>query len=370
MSEAWFQPDFDLAQFRYAVARYIKLLIRARWKCEPEFLRLQDLVRWELQKLNEDAYPAWRLLRDAADALARLNTEFLSRCGSGGIPITDESTPEGRLLESVAFLAETSGGGPFHNQPLLDATESLRSGAEVKWDSLVNWSTLPSIRDDLDQLPDLEEQLRRHQSSDDGQNIFRRRGRDWELKFGDGPVNVFPNLDGLLYLYALVERTGAGFTPTELKSAKARFAGIQNASVTGPNSPAPDDFDAGQSTASDAGVLIDDQARREYQRRLKEIEEHLEDASFFGDEKRIGDLEDEKNELVRQLAAATGLGGRRIRMSPRAKNDRDAVRSSLKRAIRSLDEKDESLGDHFRNCIRLESLISYVPELPVVWIRS
>ena len=36
--EAVYRPDFDLGDFRYAIAGYVKFLVRARWKCEPGFL--------------------------------------------------------------------------------------------------------------------------------------------------------------------------------------------------------------------------------------------------------------------------------------------------------------------------------------------
>ena len=38
MDTEWVHPDFDPVEFRRAAAKYIKLLIRARWKVEPKFL--------------------------------------------------------------------------------------------------------------------------------------------------------------------------------------------------------------------------------------------------------------------------------------------------------------------------------------------
>src|SRR4051812_40768846 len=94
-----FYPDFDLGIFRYTVARYVKLLIRSRWKCEPNFLSPDQLAAWGLDAIGKDPNPAWRLLEDAAHALAHLNAEFLPRCGSGGVQPGDECTPEGRLID-------------------------------------------------------------------------------------------------------------------------------------------------------------------------------------------------------------------------------------------------------------------------------
>lgn len=153
-SHAVFRPDFDLTQFRHAVARYVKLLIMSRWKVEPEFLTESDLRRWSLSNIESDAQSAWQLMREAALALANLNTSYLPRCGSGGVRITDRECAVGRLIPAVAFLADLSiVGGTHLNGSLLQAAESLRQKQAIDWNALVDWETLASIRDDLDLLP-------------------------------------------------------------------------------------------------------------------------------------------------------------------------------------------------------------------------
>jgi hypothetical protein len=152
--DAVYHPDFDLGNFRHAVARYIKLLIRARWKCEPGFLSQEDLAAWQLQDIEQDSQSSCMLLDQAAQALAHLNVEFLPRCGSGGICETDDSTAVGRLIGNVAGLAWLgSEGGPWHNSALVDAARMLRENKEVDWGWLVDWEMLQAIRADLNQLP-------------------------------------------------------------------------------------------------------------------------------------------------------------------------------------------------------------------------
>jgi hypothetical protein len=145
--------DFDLGAFRYAAARYVKLLIRARWKVEPGFLPRETLTAWGLANIESDRSSAWQLLADAAQALGHLNTQFLPRCGSGGVSSPDESTPEGRLIVGVALLADIGHRGPEQNGALLDAAQRLREGTNIDWSRLVAWETLKSIRAGLDLLP-------------------------------------------------------------------------------------------------------------------------------------------------------------------------------------------------------------------------
>jgi hypothetical protein len=154
-SDAVFRPDFDLTQFRHAVARYVKLLVRARWQSEPGFLSESDLQRWKLSDIAAESNPAWQLMREAALMLAELNTNYLPRCGSGGVMTTDTACAVGRLIPTIAFLVNGSlAAGPHHNQPLLMAAGALRKGQEIDWVELVDWEMLASVRDDLDLLPE------------------------------------------------------------------------------------------------------------------------------------------------------------------------------------------------------------------------
>ena len=152
----FFRPEFDLGEFRHAAARYVKLLIRARWKCEPKFLSTKALREWGLSNIEKDRFSASQLMRQAADALGELNDRFLPRCGSGGVSPTDDSTPEGRLISELSFLATPEGGAPYHNRALNDAAAALESGRPVNWGELVSWQQLPQIREDLNKLPHLE----------------------------------------------------------------------------------------------------------------------------------------------------------------------------------------------------------------------
>jgi hypothetical protein len=153
-ADAVYHPNFDLGDFRFAAARYVKLLIRARWKCEPSFLSPAQLTAWGLQDIAADPWAAWKLLDQAATALGFLNRHFLSRCGSGGVRETDESSQAGRLIWAVTGLAEVGdGGGPDHNGALHEAARLLREGRGVDWRALVAWDSLEAIRADLDQLP-------------------------------------------------------------------------------------------------------------------------------------------------------------------------------------------------------------------------
>ena len=59
-----------------------------------------------------------------------------------------------------------------------------------------------------------------------------------------------------------------------------------------------------------AGEMLDTQAKADYQRRLTELEDELEEARELGNEERIAKAEDEKEAVVREIRRAIGLGGK------------------------------------------------------------
>lgn len=153
MNDNWYQPTFDLAAFRSVVAKYVKLLIRARWKHQSGFLSAEDLARWGLKDIANDNRTPRDLVTEAATTLAALNNQFIPRCGSGGIPCMEHDSAVERLIDAVAFLVPPDGGGPNHNRQLIVLAESLGRGEAFDWTEVVNWNSLAAIRDDLDQLP-------------------------------------------------------------------------------------------------------------------------------------------------------------------------------------------------------------------------
>lgn len=91
---------------------------------------------------------------EAAAQLDRLSSRFLPGCSSGGVPFgwDSESTPVGRLQARIFELMFYDYATDI-NRPLVKAADRLRRQETVDWLALVDWSLLPSIRVDLDQLP-------------------------------------------------------------------------------------------------------------------------------------------------------------------------------------------------------------------------
>jgi len=382
MLEPESRPEFDLGAFRFAVAKYVKLLIRARWRDDPGFLGDQALKDWGLHNINDNRLldnriPSWRLLEEAAEALGILNTEYLPRCPSGGLMVVTKDTPEGRLVDEIAFLAVSYGGGPYHNHELLTAAKSIREGHAIDWTTLVNWPKLPAIRVDLDKLP---HPRRGEAANHAGRNVFRWRVENemWEVIFDGRPI-FLPERVGLFYLYVLLNSPGKIITASELRRAYASWS-------TDPGSPhwrytehaviaGHGERDEGKSNeglgspGQDLGEVLDDEARANLKSRVAELPAEIESLRSQGKTALADDLERDFEELKRADRASQSFGGRPKKSADVRKRSQDAVRTAIKRALEELRTAQPLLHDHLQLSLKFGSNCCYRPKSTVAWNR-
>ena len=120
----------------------------------------------------------------------------------------------------------------------------------------------------------------------------------------------------------------------------------------------------------EAGIddSIDDDARRRYQDRIRELQDDIEEANTANDLGRIERLEDELDQLVDALTKAYGLGGRKRETGASAEKARSAVTWRIRAAIKKLDHELPALGRHLRASVRTGGFCAYDPELTPDWV--
>lgn len=119
-----------------------------------------------------------------------------------------------------------------------------------------------------------------------------------------------------------------------------------------------------------AGIpMLDSQAKAEYQRRLNELRQELNEAERFKDPQRKAQAQNEVQAIADYLASAVGLGGRDRKTSSDAERARSAVTKCIKKAIQRIDEAIPSLGYHLVARIKTGYFCSYNPhpDRPVGW---
>jgi hypothetical protein len=117
------------------------------------------------------------------------------------------------------------------------------------------------------------------------------------------------------------------------------------------------------------GGVIDDQALSAYRRRIAAIEAELDDADVRGDGARSAELTAERESLLAEVAAATGLGGRRRTAGSGAERARTTVRKAIASALDAIHAADPVVARHLTARVRTGLSCHYEPDpdAPVDW---
>ncbi|WP_157520048.1 hypothetical protein [Nocardioides dokdonensis] len=182
--------------------------------------------------------------------------------------------------------------------------------------------------------------------------VFERLGSGRRIALG-GVERVLPDLKGLRYLERLLAEPGRELHVLDLVAGES-------------DAEAPE----GPSRVDTTGLLVlDDEAKAAYRRRLAEVEEDLDDAVAMNDLARQEVAQHDRDYLVDELARAVGLGGRDRRTGGSAERARTSVTRSLRYALGRVAEQHPDLGAHLARRIRTGTYCCYEPDplSPVTW---
>jgi tetratricopeptide (TPR) repeat protein len=179
---------------------------------------------------------------------------------------------------------------------------------------------------------------------------LRREGDYWTIRCGN-EVARLKDTKGLAYLDVLLRHPGDEFHSLDLAG------GAAGERIQG----------------GDSGEALDEDARRAYRRRLRELE-----AALAGDDATDA-LRAEAAAIERELARGTGIGGRvrggcfGAEGARRAGSDAERARLNVTRAVAAVVKKIAAdcpaLGRHLRTAVRTGVFCRYEPEpaFPVSW---
>ncbi|MCE0765670.1 hypothetical protein LWC35_22590, partial [Pseudonocardia kujensis] len=169
---------------------------------------------------------------------------------------------------------------------------------------------------------------------------FRREGELWALSYAGRTVRL-RNSKGLRDLAVLLARPGREVAVHEL-------AGV----------PAPD---------GSGLVLADRTAVAAYRTRLRDLDEEVEDAAATHDPERSARATAERDALIAELAAVTGLGGRPRTAGSDVERRRKAVGNRVRAAVDRVAAVHPELGRHLRASVHTGTFCRYDPEHAVTW---
>ncbi len=171
-------------------------------------------------------------------------------------------------------------------------------------------------------------------------NTFHCENGVWSIAY-EGAGARLVELKGFHDIARLLARPGESLHCLELAGAP-------------PASAAPDE-------------VLDAQARREYRRRIEELQQELEQAEADNDPARSEPARQELDTLIQELAKATGLGGRTRHMANTAERARSAVTWRIRSAMKKIRAAHPRLGRHLANSIRTGNFCVYSPEMATIW---
>ncbi|GII04582.1 hypothetical protein Pta02_65900 [Planobispora takensis] len=178
-------------------------------------------------------------------------------------------------------------------------------------------------------------------------NEFRRDGAVWSLAFGGRRVHV-PDAKGLRDLHALLSLPGADVPAVRLLDPEGGEVVVAARRMGG-------------------DLVLDDEARTRYRRRLALLDEEIDRAAELGDDRRAVEYDREREALLNELRAATGLGGRGRRLGDEAERARKAVTARIRDTLRKLGPIHPELAAHLRAAVSTGSSCRYRPGHEIRW---
>jgi hypothetical protein len=169
---------------------------------------------------------------------------------------------------------------------------------------------------------------------------FVRQGDVWEVAWSGRAVTVRSS-KGMEDLHVLLDAAGREVHCLDLTGAVAEEAST--------------------------GALIDAEARRSYEDRIRELQADVEEAEAANDFVRAERAQAEMDQIVDHLTAALGRRGEVRSAAGSAEKARSAVTQRIRATIRRIGDVHPELGRHLRASIRTGTFCAYEPERPTEW---
>jgi tetratricopeptide (TPR) repeat protein len=318
-----------------------------------------------------------RSARRAADELAAIAEAFRSRAlqasasltlGRGALPEGDPTTAAPACEEALAAWGEV--GAPYEmalaRMALAAAHRSLGNEARSLLELRAAHAAFERIGARL-KAQEAAAALGEHRLSDPpspgdppgGASVFRADGDTRSVVY-DGRRVVLRDLKGMRYLGRLLAEPGREFHALDLEAGE-RGVPAGPAPPVDPSSPLKGE--------GDLGAMLDPEAKQAYRRRLREIEEDIEDATTMGDTERVALAEADRDYIVGELSRAFGLGGRARKLGSTSERARASVTRAVRYALARVGEHHPALAEHLENTVHTGTYCSYQPDprVPIHW---
>jgi len=114
--------------------------------------------------------------------------------------------------------------------------------------------------------------------------------------------------------------------------------------------------------------VIDEKARTEYQRRIRDLQQEISQAEEDNDLGRLGNLQMEYDQILQHLSSSLGLSGKVRGAGNPIEKARSAVTWRIRNAISKIEKAHPALGKHLSHAVKTGTFCTYDPENQVEWM--
>ncbi len=111
-------------------------------------------------------------------------------------------------------------------------------------------------------------------------------------------------------------------------------------------------------------------ARRQYEERIRELQDEIDEAETYNDQGRAEMANAELDRLVDELKSALGLGGKSRPATGTAERARSSVTQRIRSAVRRIEHANPPLGRHLDVSIITGTFCRYQPEHTTEWVTA
>jgi hypothetical protein len=189
-----------------------------------------------------------------------------------------------------------------------------------------------------------------------GPSAFYRRGDIWTIGTPGNQIQL-RDAKGLTHIARLLGAPHVEFHALDLVggAGTGTGAGAAGSAVSGPG------IEVRSRGDSDAGPILDSEAKRAYRARVAELQEEIDEAESFNDPERAARAREELAFVARELASAVGLHGRDRKTGSDAERARVNVTRAIRTALKRVSEHDAVLGRKLGAAIRTGMFCVYEP---------
>ena len=214
-----------------------------------------------------------------------------------------------------------------------------------------NQSSEQKVREKVTTLPeDIPEYLA----------IFRKEEDVWRILFAGKTIFLKDNL-GLAYIYELLKKPRKELDTLELLQKVQSNKTDDGADIVLLKKGELGDMNMSLSSDDSSSEVIDEKAKMEYEKRIKQLREKIERADKVKEKEVIQEMKRELNDLQSFLKKNSGLRGKSRKFASPSEQARTSIKNAIMRSLEKIKVRNMPLYEYLKTTIKTGYNCMYQP---------